>query len=115
MVCFTGDGGFWYHIGELETAARYGINAVVVVNDNHSLNQDRRGTERAYSGYEGNSDEIWQFQDIDFSRLAEATGCFGIRVDLQANHAHLGHTAQDDVVGERELALLRRAGRRGDP
>jgi acetolactate synthase-1/2/3 large subunit len=81
VVCFTGDGGFWYHIGELETASRYGIPAVIVVNDNHSLNQDRRGDERAYEGRAGNSDEIWQFQDIDLARLAEATGCLGIRVD----------------------------------
>jgi acetolactate synthase-1/2/3 large subunit len=81
VICFTGDGGFWYHIGELETASRYGIPAVIVVNDNHSLNQDRRGDERAYEGRAGNSDEIWQFQDIDLARLAEATGCLGIRVD----------------------------------
>ena len=81
VICFTGDGGFWYHIGELETASRYGINAVVVVNDNRSLNQDRRGDERAYEGRTGNSDEIWQFQDIDLARIAEATGCLGIRVD----------------------------------
>ena len=81
VICFTGDGGFWYHIGELETASRYGIPAIIVVNDNHSLNQDRRGDERAYEGRAGNSDEIWQFQDIDLARLAEATGCLGIRVD----------------------------------
>ena len=81
VICFTGDGGFWYHLAELETASRYGINAVIVVNDNHSLNQDRRGDERAYEGRTGNSDEIWQFQDIDLARLAEATGCLGIRVD----------------------------------
>ena len=81
VLCFTGDGGFWYHIGEMETAARYGINAVIVVNNNRSLNQDKRGTERAYAGYDGNSDEIWQFRDTDFARVAEAMGCFGIRVD----------------------------------
>src|SRR5205085_5181024 len=30
VVCFTGDGGFFYHATELETASRYGINAVIV-------------------------------------------------------------------------------------
>ena len=81
VVCFTGDGGFWYHLAEMETAARYGINTVTVVNDNHSLNQDRTGTERAYSGRSGNSDEIWQFQDIDFAEIARNMGCLGIRVE----------------------------------
>src|SRR5207248_1296238 len=32
VVCFTGDGGFYYHLAELETAVRYGINAVILVN-----------------------------------------------------------------------------------
>ena len=81
VLCFTGDGGFWYHIAELETALRYGINTVTVVNNNHSLNQDKMGTEQAYVGYSGNSDEIWQFLDIDFARLAQSIGCFGIRVE----------------------------------
>ena len=81
VLCFTGDGGFWYHIAELETAARYGINAVIVVNNNHSLNQEKRGDEEAYAGQPGNSDELWHFLDVDFARLAQATGCFGIRVE----------------------------------
>ena len=81
VLCFTGDGGFWYHIAELETALRYGINTVTVVNNNHSLNQEKTGTERAYSGQPGNSDEIWHFLDVDFARMAQAIGCFGVRVE----------------------------------
>ena len=81
VVAFTGDGGFWYHISELETAARYGINAVIVVNDNRSLNQCRVGDERVYSEYpSGDSDSLWQFNDVDLSKVAESMGCFGIRV-----------------------------------
>jgi len=31
--------GFWYHIGELETAVRWGINTVILVINNSALNQ----------------------------------------------------------------------------
>ena len=81
VLCFTGDGGFWYHLTELETALRYGINTVTVVNNNHSLNQEKRSNERAYGGQTPGSDELWHLLDVDFAKVAEAMGCFGIRVD----------------------------------
>jgi len=28
VVVFTGDAGFWYHIGEIETAVRWQLNSV---------------------------------------------------------------------------------------
>ena len=40
VVLFTGDGGSLYHLSELETAARWKVPLIVVVNDNHSLNQE---------------------------------------------------------------------------
>ena len=79
-ICFTGDGGFWYHIAELETAARYGINAVFVVNNNSALSQDRAGDFRAYEGEQGDPTRLFKFQEIDFAHLAETVGCKGIRV-----------------------------------
>ena len=81
VVCWTGDGGMWYHIGELETAVRYGINAVIVVHNNGGLNQDRRGDEAAYAGRENdNSAELWRFNDTNFAQIAESMGALGIRV-----------------------------------
>jgi hypothetical protein len=50
VVCFTGDGGFYYHIAELETARRHNINAVIVVNNNSALNQEIRLNDAAYGG-----------------------------------------------------------------
>ena len=32
VICFTGDAGFWYHLGEIETALRWGINPVILIN-----------------------------------------------------------------------------------
>lgn len=80
VICFTGDGGFWYHLAELETALRFGINTITVVNNNHSLNQEKKGVERIYANHTGNSDELWVFKDINFARIAEDIGCIGIRV-----------------------------------
>ena len=81
VLSFTGDGGFWYHIGEMETALRYGINTVTVINNNHSMNQEKRGNERTYGDQPGNSDELWHLLDTNFARLAQEIGCFGIRVE----------------------------------
>ena len=72
VVCFTGDGGFWYHVAELETAARLGINTVTVVNNNDSLGQVAGGY--PFPG------QFWKFSTVDFVAVAESMGCSGIRV-----------------------------------
>lgn len=82
VVCFCGDGAFYYHIAELETAARFGINLVVVVNNNASLNQEIPLFNKAYGGEQrGRAGEMWRFQPLDFAKIAEAFGCVGLRVE----------------------------------
>ena len=82
VVCFNGDGGFYYHIAELETARRHGINVVVVVNNNSALNQEIRLNDAAYGGRQrGRSLEMWKFPDLDFTQVARSFGCAGIRVE----------------------------------
>jgi acetolactate synthase-1/2/3 large subunit len=82
VLCFTGDGGFYYHLAELETAARYGINAVILVNNNFSLSQDKRPFNAAYGGQQHEGFEMWQFsRQADLAQLAESLGCLGIRVE----------------------------------
>ena len=82
VVCFTGDGGFWYHIAEVETAVRWGINTVTVVNNNSSGNQSTIGFDRAYGGKQTpEGRRLWTFTDVDFARLAEGMGAKGIRVE----------------------------------
>lgn len=80
VICYTGDGGFWYHIAEMETAARHNINAVMVVNNNQALNQNKRGDDRAYEGHPGSPAELYEFSDVDLAMVAQSMGCFGIRV-----------------------------------
>ena len=81
VVCFTGDGGFYYHLSELETALRYGIHPVIVVNDNRSLNQETEIFASAYGGVQRQGLEMWQFRDLNIAAMAESLGCRGIRVE----------------------------------
>ena len=82
VVCFTGDGGFYYHIAELETAQRHNINAVIVVNNNSALNQEINLNNAAYGGKQrGRAEEMWRFPELNFAKIAEAFGCAGIRVE----------------------------------
>ncbi|MBZ5660935.1 MAG: thiamine pyrophosphate-binding protein [Acidobacteriia bacterium] len=81
VVCFTGDGGFWYHMQELETAVRCGIPTVTVVNNNDALNQETMIFQHAYGGKaSAKSGEMWHFSKVDFSAVAEKMGALGIRV-----------------------------------
>ena len=87
VLCFTGDGGIWYHLAELDTAAKCGINTVTLVNNNHSLNQEKGGNEQVYGGRTPGSDELWIFPDADFAAIAESMGCLGITVNRAAELA----------------------------
>jgi acetolactate synthase-1/2/3 large subunit len=83
VLCFTGDGGIYYHLTELETAARHGINLVVVVNNNSSLNQEIPLVKAAYKEKrDDKSGELWRFQkNADLAKVAEALGCAAFRVE----------------------------------
>lgn len=83
VLCFTGDGGLCYHLAELETAARAGINAVILVNNNGALQQVRKGIDTAYGGKQwGRSKEMWVFKpETNYAHVAEDLGCLGIRVE----------------------------------
>jgi acetolactate synthase-1/2/3 large subunit len=82
VVVFTGDAGFWYHIGEIETAVRWKINTVTVVNNNSGGNQSKRGFDRAYGGEQtAQARELWTFSRTNFAKIAEDMGALGIRVE----------------------------------
>ena len=85
VILFSGDGGFYYHIGELETASRHGINLIMVVNNNSSLNQEIPLVGAAYKDKRGDKykpDEMWRFQKkADLAKIAEGMGCAAIKVD----------------------------------
>ncbi|MDA0999878.1 MAG: thiamine pyrophosphate-binding protein [bacterium] len=82
VLTFTGDSGFWYHIGEIETAVRWKINAVTLVNNNAAGNQSKRGFDKAYGGKQTEqARELWTLSETNFAKIAEDMGALGIRVE----------------------------------
>jgi acetolactate synthase I/II/III large subunit len=86
VLLFSGDGGLYYHLPELETAARHKINLVVVINNNSSLNQEIPLVNAAYKEKRDTlSGEMWRFsKSADLAKVAEALGCAAFRVEKPA-------------------------------
>jgi acetolactate synthase-1/2/3 large subunit len=99
VIGFAGDAGFYYHMAEMETAARTGLNVVMVVNTN-------------YSG--GVLENVNYDRSVNFAKVAEAMGCFGIRVEKPAEIRPAlekalasGKPAIVDVVSDRAVRAQR--------
>jgi acetolactate synthase I/II/III large subunit len=81
VICFTGDGGFWYHLSELETARRHRINTVTIINNNNGLAQGIDDVHAMYGDRPGNPEELYAFEPVSFAQIAQDMGCLGIRVE----------------------------------
>jgi acetolactate synthase-1/2/3 large subunit len=82
VVCFTGDGGILYHLTELETALRYNLPTVTVINNNSSLNQ-----EMFIWGDAPEHAHHWKFCEVDYAGIAKGFGAWSARVDDPADLA----------------------------
>jgi len=81
VVCFTGDGGFYYHLAELETARRCNIPVTVIVNNNSGFGQNLTGVRRISGNRPGRGEELVRFGPTDFTAVAKSFGVRGIRVE----------------------------------
>ena len=81
VVCFTGDGGFYYHLAELESARRCGIAVTVIVNNNSGFGQNLTGVNRIAGNRPGRGEELIRFGPTDFTAVARSFGVRGIRVE----------------------------------
>jgi acetolactate synthase-1/2/3 large subunit len=81
VLCFTGDGGFYYHLAELETARRCGVAVTVVVNNNSGFGQNLTGVRRIAGNRPGRGEELVRFGPTDFTAVARSFGVRGIRVE----------------------------------
>ncbi|MFW6097050.1 MAG: thiamine pyrophosphate-binding protein, partial [Chloroflexota bacterium] len=97
VICFCGDGAFWYHLSELETARRYGINTVTVINNNGGLAQGIPDIEGVYGDRPGNPQELYEFESVNFAQLAREMGCNGVRVE---DPGHISGALQDALAAD---------------
>ncbi|HUC71348.1 MAG TPA: thiamine pyrophosphate-binding protein [Stellaceae bacterium] len=81
VMCFTGDGGFYYHLAELESARRCGIPITVVVNNNSGFGQNLSGVRRIAGNRPGRGEALVRFGPTDFTAVAGSFGVRGIRVE----------------------------------
>ena len=82
VICFCGDGAFYYHLPELETALRCGIKTVTIVNNNRCLSQGLRSLSAAYQGRDvSRMGECYEYRNTDFARIAQSFDCFGVTVE----------------------------------
>lgn len=76
VICFCGDGAFLYHLAEMETAMRYGIATVTVINNNNAYSQEKPVWSESAA-----LDENWRFNPVNYTRVAEAFGCRAYQVE----------------------------------
>ena len=81
VICWSGDGAFYYHLAELETARRRGIAVVVVVNNNSGFGQGWPNFLRNSGNRPDAAAEMLRFGPTDFTAVARSFGLTGIRVE----------------------------------
>ncbi len=81
VVVFCGDGAFYYHLAELETARRMDVPVVVVVNNNACFGQGLYRVRAMQGERPGNPDELLRHGPTNFADVARAFGCEGLRVE----------------------------------
>lgn len=81
VLCWTGDGAFYYHLAELETARRRGIAVTVVVNNNSGFGQGWPNLRRIAGNRPEGATELLRFGPTDFTAVARSFGLSGFRVE----------------------------------
>jgi pyruvate dehydrogenase (quinone) len=108
VICMSGDGGFSMLLGDLLTIAQYELPIKLVIYNNSSLAMVK--LEMRVAGYEDFGVDV---QNLDFSKIADAVGIRGFRIedakDLKSTLAkavrHPGAALIDVVTNPNALAL----------
>ncbi len=113
VICVTGDGGFGYHVGELETAIRLQLPVVVIVLNNQTLAFEAHVQALLYGKV---VPEVNDFHDVDYGKIARAFGANGFRVTTAAGFRRAlaqglkrrGPTVIDAVIDREAIAPVTR-------
>ena len=77
VYLLTGDGSFMFNIQEMETAMRLGTKIHVIILNDRAYGMIRGVQKQLYKGNYYGVD----FNDVDYAKIAEGMGWFGIRVE----------------------------------
>jgi acetolactate synthase-1/2/3 large subunit len=77
VVCITGDGGFGYHIGDIETAIRLDLPVIVIILNNQTLAFEEHVQNLLYGKV---VPSVNSFHDVDYGAIARSFGANGFRV-----------------------------------
>lgn len=127
VIELIGDGGMGYNIAELETISRCRdhVPFVAVINNNSSLGQTR-----PYFDHLTSKETPWincsDFSDLNYAKIAEDFGCYGVRVERIGELAEAVRNAFDsgkpaviDVVTDKReyppIGLVRKGKREAFP
>jgi acetolactate synthase I/II/III large subunit len=113
VICITGDGGFGYHIGDLETALRHDLPVVVVVLNNQTLAFEAHVQTLLYDRM---VPAVNDFLDVDYGQVARAFGARGVRVTTAAEFSQAfaeglerrGPTIIDAIIDREAIAPVTR-------
>jgi acetolactate synthase-1/2/3 large subunit len=99
----SGEGGFGYHVAELETARRIGLALPVIVLNNRSLGwmkilqKERYGSNYMSSSY---------MDDLNYAKISESFGCKATRVERASElRDAVAHAVELDEVFVVEIMI----------
>jgi acetolactate synthase-1/2/3 large subunit len=101
VVAWTGDGGFWVHFAELETAVRNEINAVTVVLNNNALVFDTHLLQAFWSASH-DVDKLSEFKPVNLSEIARQMGAWAVRV---TEPKQIGDAVRDAIAAEQPAVV----------
>jgi acetolactate synthase I/II/III large subunit len=107
VVAVCGDGGFFYNVQELATAAQYGIAAVAVVFNDGAYGNVARDLDEAWGG-----SYAAELRNPDLMKLADAFGVLGLRAK---DPAETGRLVREALAADRPALVEVPVGRMPRP